>query len=157
MSHLAVFLRGESIFVTVVDTKHNTKNGQYQTYVGYSSVVFMGFHVVDCGLYRIAGVDRDFWRVKYWASDLFPLEIASSETVGKIARLAAIEDIGTVMVVCVSLYFTRLELFAVNTNICGWRERVVFCWCSMICLSSFTLKSRLGKTKTVLGLMSGIH
>ena len=24
-----------------------------------------GFHMVDCGLYRIAGVARDFCRVKY--------------------------------------------------------------------------------------------
>ena len=57
MSHLTAFLRGESIFVAVVDTKHNTKNGQYQTYVGYSSVMFMVFHMFDCGICRIAGVD----------------------------------------------------------------------------------------------------
>ena len=44
---------------------------------------------------------------------------------------------------CVSLYFTRLKLFAFNANICGFLERVVFCWCSMIWLSSFTSKSRL--------------
>ena len=56
MSHLTEFLRGESIFVAVVDKNHNTKNGQYQTYVGYSSVMFMGFHMVDCGIYRIDGV-----------------------------------------------------------------------------------------------------
>ena len=56
MSHLTELLRGESIFVAVVDMNHNMKNGQYQTYVGYSSVVFMGFHIVDCGLYRIACV-----------------------------------------------------------------------------------------------------
>ena len=70
MIHLIEFLIGQSIFVAVVDMSHNTKNGQYQTYVGYSSVVFMGFHMVDCGLYRIAGVAREFWKVKYWASDL---------------------------------------------------------------------------------------
>ena len=57
MSHLTAFLRGEYIFVTVVDTNHNKKIGRYQTYVGYSSVVFMGLHMVDCGLYRISDVD----------------------------------------------------------------------------------------------------
>ena len=50
MRNLTSLLRGESIFVAVVDTNHNTKNVQYQTYVDYSSVVFMGFHMVDCGL-----------------------------------------------------------------------------------------------------------
>ena len=65
LRHLTAFLRGKSIFLSVVGTNHNTKNGQYQTYVGYSSVVFMGFHMVDCGLYRISGVAREFWKVKY--------------------------------------------------------------------------------------------
>ena len=73
MIHLTELLRGKSIFVAVVDTNHNTKNGQYQTYVGYLSVVFMGFHMVDCGLYRIYGVAREFWRVKDWAYELLLL------------------------------------------------------------------------------------
>ena len=34
MSHLTAFLRGEYVFVAVVDTKHNTNNVRYQTYVG---------------------------------------------------------------------------------------------------------------------------
>ena len=89
MSHLTEFLRGESIFVAVVDMNHNTKNFQYQTYVGYLSFVLVGFHMVDCGLYIIYGVAREFWNVKDWASDLLPLEMASAETVGNISRLAA--------------------------------------------------------------------
>ena len=72
-----------------------------------------------------------------------PLEIAPTYTVVKIALLAATEYIGRVAVMCVSLYFTRLKLFDINENICGWRERVVFYWCSMIWLSSFTSKSSL--------------
>ena len=48
--------------------------------------------------------------------------------------------------VCVSV-FPRLKIFAVDANKCGWRERVVFFWCSMIWLSSFTLKSRLSKNQ----------
>ena len=126
MSHLTAFLRGESIFVAVFDTNQNTKNGRYQTYVGYSSAVFMGFQMVDCGLYRIAGVARDFWRVKYWASNLLQLGLALADTVGKIARLTSIEDIGMVTVMCVTLYFARLKLFSVNAKKFGWRERVVF-------------------------------
>ena len=102
----------------------------------------------DRGLYRFAGVAREFWRVKDWASDLLPMGLASFDTVGKIARLAATEDIGTVVVMCVLLYFTRLNIFAVNSNKCGWQEKVVFCWFSMIWLSSFTLKSRLGTKST---------
>ena len=60
------------------------------------------------------------------------------------ACLDAIEDIETVSVMCVLLYFTHLKLFSLNANKCGWQEIVVFCWCYMIWLSSFTSKSRLG-------------
>ena len=86
----------------------------------------MGFHMVGCGLYRIDCVAREFFRVKYWASDLLPLGLASYDNVGKIVRLAAREDIVTFAVMCVSLYFTRLNIFAVNAKKCGWRERFVF-------------------------------
>ena len=72
------------------------------------------------------------------------LRLASADTVGRIAHLAETEDIGTVAVMCVSLYFTRLKLFGVNGKKCDWRQRLVFCWCSMIWLSSYTSKSRLG-------------
>ena len=121
MSHLTASLRGEYIFVAVVDTNHNTKNVHYQTYVSYSSVVIMGFHIVDCGLYRISGVAWEFWRVKYLAYDLLPLVLASSDTVGKIARLDATEYIGTVAVICVSLYLTCLKIFSVDAKTCVWR------------------------------------
>ena len=47
----------------------------------------MGFHMVDCGLYRIFGVAREFWRFKDWTSDILPLGLASADTVGKISRL----------------------------------------------------------------------
>ena len=146
MRNLTSLLRGKSIFVAVVDTNHNTKNVQYQTYVSYSSVVIMGFHIVDCGLYRISGVVLESRRVKYWSSDLLLLVLASADTVGKIARLAATEDIGTAAVMCVLLYFTRLKLFSVNAKIFGRQERFVFCWCYIIWLSYFNSKSSLGKS-----------
>ena len=60
-------------------------------------------HMFDYGLYIIAGVAQYFWRVKDWASDLLPLLLASAYTVGKISRLDATEDIGTVAVMCVLL------------------------------------------------------
>ena len=144
MSHLTAFLRGESIFAAVVDTNHSTKNDQSQTYHGYSSVVFMGFHVVDCVLYIISGVALKFWRVKYWESELLPLGLAPAGTVVNITHLAAIEDTGTVSIMCESLFFMRLKLFAVKAKKCGWQETVVFSWFSMILLSSLTSKSRLG-------------
>ena len=147
LRHLTAFLRGKSIFLSVVGTNHNTKNGQYQTYVGDSSVVFMGFHMVDFRLYIIQIVDRYFWREKDWASDLFPLGLASADTVGKIVRLAATEDTGTVLFMCVSLYFTVLKLFSININKYCWQERVLFGWCYIIWLSSLTSKSSLGQNK----------
>ena len=37
--------------------------------------------------------------------------MASADTVNKIAMLDLTEDVGTVLVMCVSFYFTQIEIF----------------------------------------------
>ena len=83
-------------------------------------------------------------RVKNWALYLLVLKMVSADTVNKIANLATTEYVGTVLVMCVSLYFTRLKLFSVNEKKLGFRERIVFSWYFMICITSFKYKLRLG-------------
>ena len=63
MRHLCFFLRGRADFVAVVDTNHNFKNGRYQ-FAGYSSVMIMGIHMVDVGLFGVSGVPEEIWRLK---------------------------------------------------------------------------------------------
>ena len=92
----------------------------------------MGSHMVDCGLFQLGGVEHELQRIKDWAADLLPMHSASSDTVHMIASLAATEDIGTVTVMCVCLYFTHLKLFGVNSKRCGSREIIVFLWCHLI-------------------------
>ena len=143
ITNLVLFLNGKAHFVALVDTNHNCKNFRYQL-MGYSCVLIMGSHPVDTGLFALAGIPQELWRVKDWASDLVVLRMASSQTVQKVAALSESEDQGTVAVMCTSLYFIRLKLFSVNCKKLGFRERVVFSWCSMIWITSFSSKSRLG-------------
>ena len=70
--------------------------------------------------------------------------MASADTVNKIAMLDLTEDVGTVLVMCVSFYFTRIEMFSVNAKKLGFLERILFSWSSMICITFFMSKSRLG-------------
>jgi len=143
MSNLVLFLDGKVNFVSLVDTNHNCKNFRYQ-FLGYSCCLIMGSHMVNCNLLSLAGISEDIWRVKDWASDLVVLRMASLKTITAIAALVGTQDEGTVSVMCVSLYFLRLKLFSVNCKTLGYRERIVFSWCSMIWITSFASKSRLG-------------
>ena len=70
--------------------------------------------------------------------------MASSDTVNKIVKLATTEYVGTVLVMCVLLYFTWLKLFSVNAKKLEFYERIVFSWSSMMWINYFKLKSRLG-------------
>ena len=100
-----IFLRGRAYFVAVVDTNHNFKNCRCQ-FAGYSSVMIMVVHMVDAVLFIVAGVSEEIWRVKDWSSDLLVLNMASADTVNKIAKLATTEDVGTVLVnVCLVVLY----------------------------------------------------
>ena len=56
---------------------------------------------------------------------LLVIELAFSDTVDKIAALAEKEGIGSVVVLCVTLYFIRLKLYSVNAKKCNWRDQIV--------------------------------
>ena len=143
---LVQFLRGQVNHVALVDTNHNTKNFRYQA-IGGSCVAIMGDHVFDPMLLSLAGVPVELWRVKDWASDLVVLRLASADTVGKLASMYR-EEVGSVSVLCVTLYFMRLKLFAVNTKRALYRDRIAFLWASLLWLTSFESKSPLGTNQS---------
>ena len=87
ITNLVLFLNGKAHFVALVDTNHNCKNFRYQ-FMGYSCVLIMGNHPVDTGLFVLAGIPQELWRVKDWVSDLVVLQMALLQTVQKVAALA---------------------------------------------------------------------
>ena len=68
-SAICDFLLGESFHVDLVDSNNNVKNFRY-TFVGGSSVVMMGHHVVDTGMFRLSNVCKELWHIKDFSSDL---------------------------------------------------------------------------------------
>ena len=141
---LIEFLRGNTEHVGLVDPLHNAKNCRYLAIVGGSCVVWMGMHVIDPGLFIVAGVKKELWRVKDWASDQVVTALASPNTVTRLAGLRGSEDMGTISVMCSTLFFLRLRLYAVNGHGIPARERITYIWVSMIFLTSFSSKSVIG-------------
>ena len=71
--------------------------------------------MLDPGLLHVANIGIDLWRIKDYASDLLVLKLASSSTVGALCNIVGTEkDSVIVTVLCISLYFMRLQLYAVN-------------------------------------------
>ena len=57
MRNMNCFLIVRADFVAVIEKNHNCKNDRYQ-FSGYLSVMIMGVHMVDAGLFRVAGVPK---------------------------------------------------------------------------------------------------
>ena len=126
----------------VIDPNHNDKGFRYQ-FIGGSSAVCMEPYIVDTYLFVIAGVPIVLWRVKDFASDLLVLRLASQETVDRIYALEG-EDLGSVAVTCVTLYFVRARLLSVNAKSLNYRVRITLMWTSMLYSTSFGYSSPLG-------------
>ena len=75
------------------------------------------------------------------------LRLASADTVAKVATLVDGEA-GSVCSLCITLYFMRLKLHAVNTKKANYRDRISFLWASMIWLTSFEWKYTLGTNQS---------
>ena len=80
---------------------------------------------------------------KDFTSDLLVLKWASFETISKLNRLTH-EDQGSVAVLCASLYFLRIRLFAVNSKKLGYCEWINYMLSSLIWITSFGYQSLLG-------------
>ena len=47
------------------------------------------------------------------------------------------DNIGSLAVLCLSLYFMRLRLYAINTTDSNYLERMKYMWASLLCFTSF--------------------
>ena len=107
---------------------------------------------MDPGLIILADVRKDLWRVKDWASDQVVTALASPDTVTRIASLGDSEDTGSVALMCATMFFLRLRLYAVNGHNIPARERITYIWVSMIFLTSYSSKSVLGTNQKNLSI-----
>ena len=86
---------------------------------------------------QVAGIYKDLWIPKYFASDLLVLKLASSDTVKKLTSIIIIgEDPASVGSLCTSLYFLILGLYSVNTKVIDANKQVSFLCCYMIWITS---------------------
>ena len=86
---------------------------------------------------RVASVSNAVWRVSDFASDKLVLELASADTVAKLANLLdGTEDSQTIAVLVSVLLQMRLHLFGVNADGISARVRVTLVWVSMCILTS---------------------
>ena len=75
--------------------------------------------------------------VEIFASDLLVLRLSSFNTIDRLCTLTLTEDPATVSVMCLGLYFSRLNLFAVNTKSnLDAKSRIAFIWASLLWTTS---------------------
>ena len=89
--------------------------------------------MIDTGMIKKCGVNRDQQRVKYLASGLLVLRLHYAVKVGKIFLVEIQKDQTTQVALCLVLFFMRVHLFPV---ICKGKiqakERVMMLWSSFI-------------------------
>ena len=103
----------------------HAKNFRYMV-IGGSCVLMIGNFIMDPQLLVLAKVPVDLWRVKDWASDNLFLRLALSPILEKLVALHEEED-ASIAVLCMTLYFMRLKLFAINAKKAESRERGHHC------------------------------
>ena len=84
----------------------------------------------------MCGIPLEIFRSGDFASDLLALCLASFGTVEKLCSLTSSQDPGTVAIMCMGLYFMRLNLFAVNSKLLEAQSRIVFIWASLLWVTS---------------------
>jgi hypothetical protein len=139
---LVLFLSGVLNHVGLVDSNHNYKNFRYQV-IGGSCVLVLGNYIIDPQMLVLCGVAKEIWRPTDWASDLLVLKLNSLDTVTKLLRLSD-EDVGSTVVLTITLYFTRLKLYAVNAKKANYRDRITFCWAGLLWITSLECHSKYG-------------
>ena len=126
------FVDGVVSYCGLTDPNHNVKNGRYQMVVGRNSVKTIGQAIIDTGFFPLAEIEQELWRVKDFALDLIVLKLASTKTVFAILSLLPADPVSN-KATCITLFFMRMHLFAVNNNvIVTAKTRVFLLWSSLI-------------------------
>ena len=88
--------------------------------------------MIDSGMIVVSLTSNKLFEVKDFACDRLVLDLCSADTVSKILNLED-EDPVTNITLCLTLYFMRVHLFAVNCKgQLSANERIVMLWSSLI-------------------------
>ena len=96
----------------------------------------MGGYLFDTGILYLAGVSHNMWSFEDFVSDNLILKIVIHRTIDKLVQLGD-GDGGDDSVVCITLYFIRLHLYAVNSKGVPWEERKFYHWSSLLWFNIF--------------------
>eukprot|EP00918_Siedleckia_nematoides_P032584 GHVU01070779.1.p1 GENE.GHVU01070779.1~~GHVU01070779.1.p1 ORF type:complete len:762 (+),score=80.80 GHVU01070779.1:258-2543(+) len=131
---LVDFMLGNTNYVFMVDPNHVAKAYRSQIVLGSRSLT-MGDSVIDPGLLMVAGVNSDLYRVQDFTSDLLVLQLCSGNTLQQLLSIQASEDVSSIVVTGLTLFFLRVFLIAVNSKV-DVLDRPYFLWCAFLWLSS---------------------
>ena len=129
------FIFGKCQHVGITDPNHKIKNNRYQNLGGSFPSVMVGY-LFDPGLLHIAGMSHKLCLPEEFASDILVLKLVSHRTIEKLGQLCGGNG-GDVAVVCVTFYFMRLFLYAVNYTELSWEERTIYHFASLIWFTIF--------------------
>ena len=98
----------------------------------------MGDYLFDTGLMQITGATQELWRPEEYISYHMVLKLLRYGTIKKLVGLYSSNG-GDIFMVCGTLYFMQLSLFAVNAKYSTQEEMVIYHWSFLIWFTRFDL------------------
>lgn len=136
---LCEFIEGKINYCAAVDNKHNVKNDRYQ-FIGGSNAATIGNYYIDTNLLLMARVSSDLIAPKDFASDKKVEQLFSYASLSKVDDAIYEGDIigleGDYAVLCITWYFSRLHLYAVNALNIPSKHRAMYLGLSMFWFTS---------------------
>ena len=156
---LCEFLDGKHNFCAAVDNKHNVKNDRYQL-IGGSNAATIGNYYVDTNLLLMSHASSELIVPKDFASDKKVEELFSYNTIEKVDNCfsnSAISGItGDFAVLCVTWFFCRLHLHAVNGLNVPAKHRAMYLGLSLFWFTSIAGISEIPKRNMTLESIGNI-
>ncbi len=118
----------------IVDCNHNAKSLRYQI-IGGSCALNVRVVPIDPGLLQLTDINEKITRVKDYASDGLVLRLCDYNTLSSLVKLSQ-ENPKHVAALCLTLFFVRLKLYAINSLQLDARCRISFLWSSLVWLTS---------------------
>jgi len=153
MLAICLFLSEKANHLGSTDPNHNMKSWRYQVVAGGGTEGnTVGKFMLDADHLRLSGVSTDLWRPKDFASDLLVLRLLSAKTIKALDE--STDPLGSTSsgdkgLLSLTLFFMRLQLYAVNGKQVPATHRALYLWCSMIFLTSISGASVITKRNVV--------
>jgi hypothetical protein len=150
---LCLFMDGKANYCAAVDNKHNVKNDRYQL-IGGSNAATIGKYYVDTNLLLMAGVSSDLIAPKDFASDKKVEQLFSYPTINKVnegieeGNVIGLE--GDYAVLCITWFFMRLHLYAVNALNVPAKHRAMYLGLSMFWFTSIWGVNQIPKRNMIM-------